>query len=90
MLTLVLQEQLSNYFFLRKLSSMNIPSLLKVSLEINLEGISSLTKTIIPSPSSLRSRQKSNVKLGTLNWPSGNDSSNLVSDFTKMSKFPLI
>ena len=69
---------------------MNIPSILKVSLEINLERISSLTKTIIRPLSSFRSRRKGDVKPGILNWPSGNYSSSLVSDITKMSTFPLI
>ena len=53
---------------------MNIPSILKVSLEITLEGISSLTKTVIPPPNSFRSHRKGDVKPGILNWPSGNDS----------------
>ena len=69
---------------------MNILFILKVSLEINLEGISSLTKTIIPPLNSFRSRRKGDVKPGILNWPSGNYSSSLVSDITKMSTFPLI
>ena len=69
---------------------MNIPSILKVSLEINLERISSLTKTIIPHLNSFRSRRKGDVKQGILNWPSGNYSSSLVSDITKISTFPLI
>ena len=69
---------------------MNIPSTLKVSLEVTLEGISSLTKIIIPLPNSFLSRQKGDVKPGILNWPSGNDSSSLVSNVTKMSTFPLI
>ena len=70
---------------MQKLSSMNIPSILKVFLEITLEGISSLTKTIITTPNSFRSRRKGDVKPGILNSPSGNDSSSLVSDVTKMS-----
>ena len=83
-LKLGLQEQLSNHFFLRNLSSRNIPSILKVSLEITLEGISSLTKTIILPPNSFQSPRKGDVKLVILNWPTGKDSLSLVSDITKM------
>ena len=83
-LKLGLQEQLSNHFFLRNLSSRNIPSILKVSLEITLEGMSSLTKTIILPPNSFQSPRKSDVKLVILNWPTGKDSLSLVSDITKM------
>ena len=83
-LKLGLQEQLSNHFFLRNLSSRNIPSILKVSLEITLEGMFSLTKTIILPPNSFQSPRKSDVKLVILNWPTGKDSLSLVSDITKM------
>ena len=89
-LKLRLLEELNHSFLLRKLSSMNIASVLKVSLEITLEGISFLTKTIIPPPNSFRSRRKGDLKPGILNWPSGNDSSSLISDIAKMSTFPLI
>ena len=41
---------------------LKIPSIPKVSLEITLEGIPSLTKTIIPATNSFRSRRKGNVK----------------------------
>ena len=82
-----LQEQQSNHIFLRKFSSINIPSIHEVLSEINFEEISSLTKTI---PCSFLSLQKGAVNPGILNWPTGNDSSSLVTDMTKMSTFPLI
>ena len=72
-LKLGLQEQLSDHFFLWNLSSRNIPSILQVSLEITLEGISSLTKTMTLPPNSFQSPQKGDVKLVILNWPSGED-----------------
>ena len=62
----------------------------KVSSEINFEEIFSLTKIRIPLPCSFLSLRQGVVKPGTLNWPTGNDSSSLVSDMTKMSTFPLI
>ena len=41
----------------------------------------------MPLPCSFLFLQKGVVKPGILNWPTGNDSSSLVSDMTKMSAF---
>ena len=66
-----LRKHLSNYFFLQKVYSTNIPSILKVLLEISLEEISCLTKTIIPLPNLFWFLQKRGVQPGILNCYSG-------------------
>ena len=53
-----------------------------VSADKNLVEISSLIKGIIPPPCLSRSRRKGEAYLGIRNWPTGKDSSSLVSEIT--------
>ena len=78
------------YDGLRKFKSTKVPSMFKISLESSLEGTPFLTKTIIAPPNLFQSLRKGGVKPGTSNCPPEIDSSNLVSDMTKMSTFSLI
>ena len=86
----MLRSNLVIKFSCEKLVQRKFLSIFKVSLGISLEGISSLTRTITPPSNSLRFLRKDVVKPGILNCPSGNDSSSLVSDMTKMATYPLI
>ena len=86
----MLRSNLVIKFSCEKLVQRKFLSIFKVSLGISLEGISSLTRTITPPSNSLRFLRKGVVKPGILNCPSGNDSSSLVSDMTKMATYPLI
>ena len=78
------------YDGLRKFKSTKVPSMFKISLESSLEGTPFLIKTIIAPPNLFQSLRKGAVKPGTSNCPPEIDSSNLVSDMTKMSTFSLI
>ena len=53
-----------------------------VSADKNLVEISFLIKAIIPPPCSSQSRGEGEACLGIQNWPTGKDSSNLVSEIT--------
>ena len=55
--------------------------------EINLDGISSLIKTIILPPNWLRSKQKDKAYPGTLNFPLGKGSSNFILECINISSF---
>ena len=83
-----LYEQLNSHFLLWKFTSIYEPSIGLVSVDKNLAGISSLIKTIIPSPCWSRSRCKGEAYPGIQNWLTGKDSSSLVSEITNTSVIP--
>ena len=83
-----LYKQLYNQFFF--FSSIYRFSIGLDSVGKNLTGISSLMNTIIPSPCWSRSRRKTELYPGTLNWPIGKDLVSLVSEVTGTMTFPFI
>ena len=72
---LLLLGQLRSHFFLRKLTSTKMPSVVLASDDKSLSGMFSGTYTRIPPPNLSQSKRKGVQNPGILNLASGNDSS---------------
>lgn len=80
-----LYDQLNILFLLWKLNSIDKPSIGFVSTDRNFIGISSLIKTIFPSPYWWRTRRKEEAYPVIRNCWTGKDSYSLVSEITNTS-----
>ena len=76
------------YFFWRKFSSINNESM-DLFKECTQDGISSFTKTIMPTSNWSQSKRQGKAYRGILSCSLGKDSSNFVSDMTIISTFSL-
>ena len=68
------------HFFSRNFSSMERRSIGAASNEKSLDGISPLTKTIMPPPNCSRSQRNGVENPGILNWSSGNEFPSFAND----------
>ena len=77
------------HFFSRNFSSMERRSIGAASNEKSLDGISPLTKTIMPPPNCSRSQRNGVENPGIQNFHCENELSSFVSEITKTSTFAL-
>lgn len=78
------------HFFSRNFSSMERRSIGAASNEKSLDGISPLTKTIMPPPNCSRSQRNGVENPGIQNLHCENELSSFVSEITKTSTIPMI